>query len=705
MSGKIAAGTARALACAGLLGLLLHVPYGVAATTIRQLIEVVDIKNVSISPDGRLVAFRTEQASIERNTYETVWYVQPVDGASPPRRLGEGGEMLSDGGGSSKPEPPVWSPDGKWIFFRAVHEGRIEVWRAAVAGSRTEQLTYGNANVRTFSLNPDGSVLYYSVGATRQAVIDAESAEYDRGVHIDRTVMLGETLFRSGFQDGRLATQRLRNGVRVPLLSDVPDHWKTLNLSTGATTELAAGQHPASPVKAADLPDTDGVISRVAEDRGSERIAIVSEHQGEHAGEAFDSLAMLPTRKSKRPIKCTADPCTGKRITGIVWRLGSDEIIFTVSERDSELEQSIFRWNVVTGDVQPVVRSRGALTGGGRWSPEPCAASASALVCVATEADVPPRLERIDLASGSRTVLFAPNQTLAQDMKKFVRVRFVTWTDAQGRRYTGQFYPSTDRGGKPPPLFVVYYRCTGFLRGSVGDEWPLAVLAENGIAALCINAAPLSDDAVARYQQGLSSVEGAVKLLARQEAIDPARVGMGGLSFGSEVTVWAAMHSDLLRAISVSSPVVTPMGSLMLSLGGEEEHLRMRRYWQLGTLEETPDRWRQLSPTYHIERMRAPVLMQMPEQEFRYSLDFMVPLIRRHRADVYVFPNESHQKFQPRHKLAVYERNLDWFRFWLQGYEDPDQAKRAQYAHWQEMKKALSAQLAHGAGKTDRQGQ
>ncbi len=65
---------------------------------------------------------------------------------------------------------------------------------------------------------------------------------------------------------------------------------------------------------------------------------------------------------------------------------------------------------------------------------------------------------------------------------------------------------------------------------------------------------------------------------------------------------------------------------------------------------------------------------------------YEIPLIRAHRADLYVFPNEPHQKFQPKHKLAVYERNLDWFRFWLQGYEDPDPAKAAQYACWREMK-------------------
>jgi hypothetical protein len=34
----------------------------------------------------------------------------------------------------------------------------------------------------------------------------------------------------------------------------------------------------------------------------------------------------------------------------------------------------------------------------------------------------------------------------------------------------------------------------------------------------------------------------------------------------------------------------------------------------------------------------------------------------------------------------VYERNLDWFRFWLQGYESPDPNKKQQYTQWREMR-------------------
>lgn len=73
------------------------------------------------------------------------------------------------------------------------------------------------------------------------------------------------------------------------------------------------------------------------------------------------------------------------------------------------------------------------------------------------------------------------------------------------------------------------------------------------------------------------------------------------------------------------------------------------------------------------------------------AVEYTLPLIREGRADMYVFPDEPHIKFQPRHKLAAYERNVDWFRFWLQGYEDPNPAKRPQYARWRQMRSAMHA--------------
>ncbi len=686
----VAADFIRAVVLTGLLGLYAYLPRAESATP-RQLVEVIDLGGASVSPDGRLVAFRTEQASVERNTYDTVWYVQPIDGASPPRRLGDGGEPLQQGGLTVQ-EAAVWSPDGRWIFYRAIFDGRVAIWRAAVDGSRTEPVTHDPANVRGFSLSADGSVLKYSVGATREDVVSAELAEYDRGIHIDQTVPVEDNLFRSAYHEGRLATQRLvvdPGGIaRLPLLSQAPNRWKAIEIPTGKKSELSSDDAPRSPLTPSDLSLKFSGVWKLSKDTGNGRIAILI-NSGEVGGSSVRSgveLAMLPGSNARRPVRCVAEMCVDRPITDITWRPESDEVVFTVTDPDKGLGQSIFRWNVVSGVVQPVVESRGEIGGGRRWVPGPCAAAFDALVCVAGEADRPPRLERIDLESGERRILFEPNVGLARDMVEYAPAHPLYWTDAHGARFTGQFFPAANMGGVPPPLFVVYYRCSGFLRGSMGDEWPLATLARNGIAALCINAAPYQEDAIVRYEQGRSAVESAVDLLASRGDIDRERVGMGGLSLGAEVTIWTAMNSEIPRVLSVSTPVLSPTLHLLFSLREDVHSSRMSRYWQVGTPEETPERWHRISPSFGTERVGAPVLMQMSEQEYRVSLDYAIPMIRSDRADVYVFPHELHQKFQPRHKLAVYERNLDWFRFWLLSFEDDDPRKAGQYQRWRDMR-------------------
>ncbi|MEE7547702.1 prolyl oligopeptidase family serine peptidase, partial [Xanthomonas sp. Kuri4-1] len=312
-----------------------------------------------------------------------------------------------------------------------------------------------------------------------------------------------------------------------------------------------------------------------------------------------------------------------------------------------------------------------------------------ALVCVTAEADRPPQLETIDLATGARRVLFEPNRALARDVARRTPARLLQWTDAQGRGFTGRFYAARRDGEASVPLFVTYYSCPGFVRGGVGDEWPLATLAQAGIAALCINQRPgYTLDAVERHGEGLAAVASAVEWLAARGEIDRTRVGMGGLSFGGAVTLWTATESDLLAAASVANPVVSPYYYLLGSMKGEAFLKGLRDLWGLGAPSETPARWRALSPVFKLDRLRAPLLFQHSEQEYLYALDYVIPLLRANRADLYVFPNEPHQKFQPRHKLAAYERNVDWFRFWLQGHEDAAPSKQAQYARWRQLRAA-----------------
>lgn len=665
-----------------------------AAVTLRQLVEVADISGPVVSPDGQRVAFRVEQASIERNTYDSMWYVQRIDGAEPAVRVADGGVPLRDSAGESLLALAEWSPDGRWIYYRAQIGGRVDVWRAASDGGWAEPVTSDRADVRAFTLSADGGRLVYSTGATREEVADAEMAEYDRGIRIEANVPIGQGLFRSANVDGRWATQRY-DGVgfnRTALLSERPDLWKAIDLATGIRRDALRSEVPPEPIAPTDLADAPPGTWKLVANPDDGRIALLT-RTGERDGLLYPPevrLAVIPGAHRGKALECAADLCSGQNITGVRWRPGTDEVVFTVT--NEERSQALFRWNVATGTVHRVAQSAGLISGS-RAPYTDCGYSRQVVACVVAEADGPPRLESIDLNSGERKVLFAPNAALAQALS-FRPVEVLRWTDRSGQTFTGQYFRADRTGGNAPPLFVNYYNCWGFVRGGVGDEMPMAAFAEKGISSLCINMAPLRVDVVERYDQALSGTEAAIELLAARGEVDRSRIGMGGLSYGTSTAMWVAVHSDLLAAVSVASGVVSPTYYLWGSMMGEDFTSSLRELWGLGTPEETRDRWRAVSPAFNVDRIRAPVLFQMPEQEYLLALDYVIPLMRRKRADLYVFPGEPHQKFQPKHKLAVYERNVDWFRFWLQGHEDEIPSKRGQYAHWRALEGVQSERRA-----------
>lgn len=682
-------------ACALLLASVAFAAFGVvhaARIPPQRLLEVVDLSAPTVSPDGRLVAFRAEQASVDRNTYDSAWYVQPMDGSTPPRRVGDGGVPLRDSAGGSFTPSVAWAPDGSAIYYKAFLDGRVDVWRAAADGSGSAPLTFDPGDVRGFSLSDDGRSLKYSVGPTRDEVTRDERGEYDRGIHIDHSVPVGAGLFRSRFVTGRLSTQRY-TGLwfdREGLLDEMPDRWREIDLETGARRDLppvAAAPRDPRKTDPSILPPT---LFDADEPHGTRKAVITRADGGDRSKQSARSQLAIMKAGQRNPIRCTADPCTDKTISTVQWIPATSDVLFTVTARESDESQSIYRWDPATGEVREVVAAQG-LVNGGRTTDTTCGIAASALACVTAEAMVPPRLEAIDMATGHRHVLFEPNAALARDLEAAISDRVIEWKDKAGVSYTGHLFVGRSQSEGRRPLFVNYYHCTGFLRGGVGNEWPLASLAEAGISALCINAPTYTEDPFVRYDHSVTSLAAVVGLLSEEGMVDPRRVGMGGLSFGSEVTMWVATHSDLLAAASVTSPSVTRSYYLMNMARGSMFDTGLRDGWGLGAPEETPAQWKRLSPAYNVDSFHAPFLFQMPEEEYLYALDYVFPLMRRHLADLYVFPNEPHNKFQPRHLWAAYNRNFDWFRFWLQDKQDDDLAKAAQYALWNDMRRAAAS--------------
>ena len=634
---------------------------------IAEIIEVTEITGLAASPDGRLVAFRTEQGRVDSNSYELRWRVADLAHGTV-ADVGGGGRAIYTEPGTVAPEAAFWSPDSRFIHYRALIDEAIGVWRAPVDATGARLIFDDEADVEAISVAAGGEALVVTLGPSRHEIRAAEQREYDQGILVDHTVALNQNLFRGAFVNGRLASQRITGQwfSRVGLLSDAPRRERSIGFA-----DLAVGEPvPAPPAPA---PPALGIHPGISA-RSAAGDVVTAFRDGPR------SRIEVRRRAGGATIQCTASACRAQRVVAVAWRPGRDEVILTA--QDLHLSQSLHVWTPATGEVRLVVRGEGLL-GGGRQPHLPCALTAEAAVCVTAAAISPPRVERIDLDSGARSILFDPNPRLRAS--RMPRAERLAWSSLDGQSFTGILLLPAERAAGRLPLFLSYYSCGGFLSGGVGEELPFLPLASSGVAVACINTAPSErlEDAIGRYETGLEAVRSLVGSLDELGLIDLRRVGMGGLSFGSEVTMWTAMHSDLLAAAAIASTQTEPAYYWYNAVRGRSQPAMIRRIWGLGAPDETPEAWRRQAPAFNVERLKAPLLLQLPEQEARSVIELYARLTNSSTpAELYVFPDAAHIKVQPRHRLAAHRRYYDWFRYWLQGYSDPDPLRAEQYRRW-----------------------
>lgn len=634
--------------------------------SLRELVEVADIESLAASPDGREVAFRVQRPSVGANSYRIDWYVAEL-ASGRVRRVADGGAPIITNG-LIESEPPVWAPNGRFFLRRALIEGKIGLWRTAADGSGSHLVVGGAADVESFEADPGGTTFTYVTGPTRADIDRAERKEYDEGILIDPSIDTLQALYRGGWERGRLASQRLtgRWYARSGVLWRVPRVGHRLDRAT--LRELGSDAVPIEAPGALTQSYTPPALSARS---AAGTVVTVSGTGSEQHLETKSADGVV--------VACKAAGCSG-RISWIAWRPKSDDVLF--ARRDDHFRQTLSLWNVASGALRQLAGNDRQWSGG-RSGSEPCAITAIFMVCVEAGPVSPPRLVRIALIDGRETSLFDPNETLRRQTRP--RVEQVTYGLGDGRKATGTLLYRPGPLPAKAPLFVTYYSCGGYLRGGTGDPFPLEPLVDSGFVVACLNIVPFAawGEGIDRDRDALASISALIGLLDRRGWIDPAHVGMGGFSMGSEATMWVAMNSKLLAAAAVVSAQYEPTDYWMQAMRGSHIPQELKEFQQAGPPDQDPTRWKTISPALNTERIKAPLLMQMSEQEFRGAMELFSRLSNTTTpVEMYAFPDEAHIKIQPRHQYAIYRRNLDWFRYWLQDHVDPGPALAAQYRRW-----------------------
>jgi len=104
--------------------------------------------DAALSPDGSLIAY----AQDGRSPVNTDLYVAPVGGGAA-RRLTFDDVLVAD---------PVWTPDGKTIYFSSQRSGSLTLWRIAAAGGTPRAVTSGSGEDSESTISADGRRLLYT---------------------------------------------------------------------------------------------------------------------------------------------------------------------------------------------------------------------------------------------------------------------------------------------------------------------------------------------------------------------------------------------------------------------------------------------------------------------------------------------------------------------------------------------------------------
>ena len=632
---------------------------------------------IALSPDGRSVAFQLRRLEPTTNQVCLGMYVLNIAGTPHLINVDRGGDFMLaksqfDGktmdilNGYPQAIAPKWAPNGNEIAYLRRDDGLTRLWIAQADGSGARAVSPSATDIADFAWTRTGDELVVEIQRGLESARKTIVKEALTGFHFDERYTPMDSTRPVAVDDNNPAfivlslstrQQRPANHDEIELLQPAHVHHIPAN-----ATQTGAG-----PVGRYAWIVQPNILNR-------------------------SSTELWATDPKGRPVRCTDAACQGG-MTDIWWSSGDKAITYFRREGWAQSQIGVYRWvpghaprrTLVTNDVLM-----------------DCQAREAKLICLEESSTRPRHLVLLDPRTGRRQLLFDPNPEFSGI--RLGTVERLHWHNDIGFETVGDLVlPPDYHPGERLPLIVVQYSTRGFLRGGTGHEFPIQLYAAHGFAVLSFSRpddygvltnannprdffrADLQDFADRRSV--LSALETGVQLLIDRGLVDPARVGLTGLSDGAATVQFAILHSHMFAAFATTECC---MDRDDLAYPGKYM-ADLYRYAGYPLISDpAPDFAKNYFISANAGRINTPILVQVSDHEVLAGLSTITALRELNKPiDTYVFPDEYHIKWQPAHRAASYLRSLQWFDFWLCGREDPKPIDPTQYSRWKSWEAAL----------------
>ncbi len=283
-----------------------------------------------------------------------------------------------------------------------------------------------------------------------------------------------------------------------------------------------------------------------------------------------------------------------------------------------------------------------------------------------------------------------------------------TWKDEEGRTWkAGLYKPSNYRTEQRYPLVIQTH---GFWQsqfrpsGIFTTSFAARELAEAGIIVLQVPEEQCPQITPGGWECAVARYESAANQLVLDGLADPDRIGMIGFSatcfYVMETLTTGTLH---LKAASITDgKLVSYMQYMTLvDLFGNDPLREFDSMIGAKPFGEGLQQWLKRSPGFNLDKITAPLLVvgESPVNMLNMWEPYAGLRLLHKPVDLLMLNTDltQHILTNPAVRMASQGGSVDWFRFWLQDYEDPDPTKVEQYSRWRvlrSLQKENDTQLA-----------